>query len=374
MLQEQRVLQSASHARSVIAGHEVINLASNNYLGFADHPYLKQMARQFVDKWGAGAGAVRHIAGTFEIHQQLERKLAEFKGTATATVFQSGFATNQGVLGAILQEGDLVVSDELNHASIIDGLRLTKATKKVFKHADAAHLDRILAETPSDGFKLVITDGVFSMDGDIAPLDELITVTRKYGATLYVDDAHGSGVLGRHGKGTADHFGLADAPDLIQIGTLSKAWGVVGGYAAGPLGLDRLLRNTARPFVFSTAQPPAVVGAVIAALDLVQLEPAIMKKLWENTAYFRTEIESLGFDTMGSQTPIVPLYFGETDIANKASQMLLEEGIFVAGFGYPVVPKGKARIRNIVTAEHTPADLDKALAAYKKVGTRLGVI
>ncbi|MDB5963655.1 MAG: putative glycine C-acetyltransferase [Polaromonas sp.] len=374
MLQQQRVLQSASHARSLVGGREVINLASNNYLGFADHPYLKQMSRQFIDQWGAGAGAVRHIAGTFVIHEELERKLAEFKGTATATVFQSGFATNQGVLGALLREGDLVVSDELNHASIIDGVRLTKATKAVFKHADTDDLERILSSTACNGFKLVVTDGVFSMDGDIAPLDRIVDIARKHGATVYVDDAHGSGVLGRHGRGTADHFGLHGAADVIQIGTLSKAWGVVGGYAAGPPGLDTLLRHLARPFVFSTAQPPAVVGAVLAALELIQLDPLIMARLWKNTAYFRSEIHKIGFDTMGSQTPIVPLFFGENHVAARAVDMLLDEGVFAASFSYPVVPHGTARIRNIITAEHSEQDLDLALAAYAKVGRTLGVI
>lgn len=372
--QEARVLQSAQHARAIIDGRELVSMASNNYLGFADHPYLKERARAFLDEWGAGSGAVRHIAGTFAIHESLEGKLAAFKHADCATVFQSGFATNQGVLGALLREGDLVVSDELNHASIIDGMRLTKATRAIYKHADIADLQRILSGTPCEGLTLVVTDGVFSMGGDIAPLDRIMAVARAHGAILYVDDAHGSGVLGRDGRGTADHFGLHGEADLLQIGTLSKAWGVVGGYAAGPGGLDRLLKNTARPLVFSTSHPPAVVGAVLAALELVEREPEIMAALWTNTEFFRREMHGIGFDTMGSQTPIVPVYFGDSDLAAEASRMLFAQGVFALPIGYPVVPRGTARIRNIVTAEHTRDDLDAVLGAYRRIGTTLGII
>ena len=372
--QEARVMQRPQHARALIDGREVVNMACNNYLGFADHPYLKKRARAFLEAWGAGSGAVRHIAGTFTIHEELERQLAAFKHAECATVFQSGFATNQGVLGALLREGDLVVSDELNHASIIDGMRLTRATRAIFRHADVADLERILATTPCEGMRLVVTDGVFSMGGDLAPLDRVMAVARTHGAILYVDDAHGSGVLGRGGRGTADHFGLHDDPDLLQIGTLSKAWGVVGGYAAGPAGLDRLLKNTARPLVFSTSHPPAVVGAVMAAIELVEREPEIMAALWTNTAYFRREMQALGFDTMGSQTPIVPVYFGDSAAAAEASRMLFADGVFALPIGYPVVPRGSARIRNIVTAEHTRDDLETVLAAYRRVGAALGLI
>ncbi|EYB67067.1 pyridoxal phosphate-dependent acyltransferase [Deinococcus phoenicis] len=369
-----RVLESANRARTRVDGRDVVNLASNNYLGFADHPVLKEKAAAYLREWGAGAGAVRTIAGTLQIHEDFEQQLAGFKHTGSALVLGSGFTTNQGVLGTLLQPGDLVVSDELNHASIIDGLRLTKATKKIYKHADPADLDRVLAENDTDGLKLVVTDGVFSMDGDIAPLDRLIELARKYGAVTYVDDAHGSGVLGEAGRGTVHHFGYEHADDVIQVGTLSKAWGVVGGYAAGHHDLRQLLINRARPYLFSTAQPPAVVGALSAALELVQQDPSFMERLWENTRSFKAELARLGFDTMGSQTPITPVLFGEPEAAFEASRRLLDEGIFAVGLGFPTVPKGQARIRNIVTAEHTREDLDQALAAYERVGRALGVI
>lgn len=369
-----RVLDDANRARTRVDGKDVINLASNNYLGFADHPELKEKAKIYTDQWGAGAGAVRTIAGTLRIHEDFEEQLAAFKHTGSALVLQSGFTTNQGVLGTLLKEGDLVVSDELNHASIIDGLRLTKATKKVYKHADMTDLERVLRENPCEGLILVVTDGVFSMDGDIAPLDQIVTIARQYGAVTYVDDAHGSGVLGEAGRGTVHHYGFEHAEDVIQVGTLSKAWGVVGGYAAGHADLRQLLLNRARPYLFSTAHPPAVVGALSAALELVQRDPSFMERLWDNTRYFKTELERLGFDHMGSQTPITPVVFGEASAAFEASRQLFEEGIFAVGLGFPTVPKEKARIRNIVTAEHTRDDLDRALAAYEKVGKALGTI
>ena len=369
-----RVLDQANHARTRVDGQEVVNLASNNYLGFADHPALKEKAEAYLRQWGAGAGAVRTIAGTLRIHEDFEEQLAQFKHTGSALVLQSGFTTNQGVLGTLLKEGDLVVSDELNHASIIDGLRLAKATKKVFKHADLADLERVLRENDTGGLKLVVTDGVFSMDGDIARLDEIVPLARRYGAVTYVDDAHGSGVLGEAGRGTVHHFGFDHADDVIQVGTLSKAWGVVGGYAAGHHDLRQLLINRARPYLFSTAQPPAVVGALSAALELVQSDPSFMERLWDNTRYFKAELQGLGFDLMGSQTPITPVLFGETETAFEASRQLFKEGIFAVGLGFPTVPRGSARIRNIVTAEHTREDLDQALTAYRKVGKALGTI
>ncbi|WP_288402750.1 glycine C-acetyltransferase [uncultured Deinococcus sp.] len=369
-----RVLDAANRARTRVDGREVVNLASNNYLGFADHPVLKAKAAAYLEEWGAGAGAVRTIAGTLRIHEDFEEQLAEFKHTGSALVLQSGFTTNQGVLGTLLKEGDLVVSDELNHASIIDGLRLTKATKKVYRHADPDDLERLLRENDTDGLKLVVTDGVFSMDGDVAPLDRLVEVARRYGAVTYVDDAHGSGVLGEAGRGTVHHFGLAEAEDVLQVGTLSKAWGVVGGYAAGHADLKQLMLNRARPYLFSTAQPPAVVGALSAALELVQSDPSFMERLWDNTRFFKAELARLGFDTMGSETPITPVVFGEAEAAFEASRRLFAEGIFAVGLGFPTVPRGKARIRNIVTAEHTRDDLEQALAAYARVGRALGTI
>ncbi|MDL2343537.1 BioF/Kbl family PLP-dependent acyltransferase [Deinococcus sp. MIMF12] len=369
-----RVLETANRARTRVDGRDVVNLASNNYLGFADHPEIKARAAEYLHTWGAGAGAVRTIAGTLTIHEDFERQLAEFKHTGSALVLGSGFTTNQGVLGTLLQPGDLVVSDELNHASIIDGLRLTKATKKIYRHSDPDDLDRVLAENPTDGLKMVVTDGVFSMDGDIAPLGRLIEVARKHGAVTYVDDAHGSGVLGEAGRGTVHHFGFETAEDVIQVGTLSKAWGVVGGYAAGHADLRQLLINRARPYLFSTAHPPAVVGALSAALELVQRDPSFMERLWDNTRFFKAELARLGFDTMGSQTPITPVLFGEPEAAFEASRRLLDEGVFAVGLGFPTVPRGQARIRNIVTAEHTRDDLEHALTAYERVGRALGVI
>ena len=369
-----RVLEAPQRARTRILGHEVINLASNNYLGFADHPFVKERAAQYLHAWGAGAGAVRTIAGTLIIHEEFETQLAAFKHTGSALVLQSGFTTNQGVLGTLLQEGDLVVSDELNHASIIDGLRLAKATKKVFKHKDMADLRRVLSENPTEGLILVVTDGVFSMDGDIAPLGEMVAIAREYGAVTYVDDAHGSGVLGEQGRGTVHHFGLQDATDVLHIGTLSKAWGVVGGYAAGPTELRDLLINRARPFLFSTGHPPAVVGALSAAIELIQNDSSFMERLWANTRFFKAELNRLGFDTFGSETPITPVIFGEAETAFQASRRLLSLGVFAVGLGFPTVPKGLARIRNIVTAEHTQDDLEIALSAYQTVGREMGTI
>ncbi|PNY81727.1 glycine C-acetyltransferase [Deinococcus koreensis] len=368
-----RVLDAANRARTRVDGREVVNLASNNYLGFADHPALKARAAEYLEKWGVGAGAVRTIAGTLRIHEELEEQIAAFKHTGSALVLHSGFTTNQGVLGALLREGDLVISDELNHASIIDGLRLTKATKKVYRHADAADLERLLQEHDTDGLKLVVTDGVFSMDGDLAPLDALVAVARKHGAVTYVDDAHGSGVMGESGRGTVHHFGFEYADDVIQVGTLSKAWGGVGGYAAGHANLRQLLINRARPYLFSTAQAPATVGALAAALEEVQRDPTLMERLWDNTRYFKAELARLGFDTMGSVTPITPVLFGEPAAAFEASRRLFEQGVFAVGLGFPTVPRGSARIRNIVTAEHTRDDLDHALQAYQTVGRSLGV-
>ena len=369
-----RVLEAPQRARTRILGREVVNLASNNYLGFADHPFLKERAAAYLAQWGAGAGAVRTIAGTLQIHEDFEAQLAEFKHAGSALVLGSGFTTNQGVLGALLQDGDLVVSDELNHASIIDALRLSKATKKVFRHKDLHDLRRILTEHDTEGLKLVVTDGVFSMDGDIAPLDRLVPLAREFGAVTYVDDAHGSGVLGEQGRGTVHHFGFQHQGDVIQVGTLSKAWGVVGGYAAGPQDLRDLLINKARPFLFSTGHPPAVVGALSAAIELVQRDPSFMQRLWANTHFFKRELTTLGFDILGSQTPITPVIFGEAPAAFEASRRLLERGIFAVGLGFPTVPRGSARIRNIVTAEHTREDLDAALSAYGQVGRELGVI
>ncbi len=369
-----KVLEAPQAPLTRVEGREVVNLASNNYLGLADHPYLKEKARQYLERWGVGSGAVRTIAGTFPYHLELEEALARFKGTEAALLFTAGFTANQGVLGALLKEGDLVFSDELNHASIIDGLRLTRATRLVYRHNDLDHLEELLKTHETEGLKLVVTDGVFSMDGDIAPLDRLIPLAKRYGAAVYVDDAHGSGVLGELGRGTVHHYGFQEDPEVIQVATLSKAWAGIGGYAAGSLALKDLLINRARPFLFSTSLPPAVVGGLLGALELIQKEPERIERLWANTRHFKTELARLGYDTLGSQTPIIPVLFGEAPLAFEASRLLLEEGVFAVGIGYPTVPKGKARIRNIVTAAHTQGMLDRALEAYAKVGRRLGVI
>ncbi|WP_457630424.1 glycine C-acetyltransferase [Oceanithermus sp.] len=367
------VLEAPQEPVTRVAGREVVNLASNNYLGLANHPFLKERAREYLERWGVGSGAVRTIAGTFTYHEEFEEKLAAFKGTESALVLQSGFTANQGVLGALLKPGDLVFSDELNHASIIDGLRLTKATRHVYRHADVAHLRELLAAHDSDGLKLIVTDGVFSMDGDVAPLDRIVPLAAEFGAVVYVDDAHGSGVLGELGRGTVHHFGFHEDPNVIQVATLSKAWAVIGGYAAGARELRELLVNRARPFLFSTSHPPAVVGALMGALELIAREPERIERLWENTRYFKEQLAGLGFDTMGSQTPITPVLFGEAPAAFEASRMLLERGVFAVGIGFPTVPRGKARIRNIVTAAHTREQLDRVLEAYADVGRRLGI-
>jgi len=368
-----RTLESPQEARVRIEGRWVVNLASNNYLGLANHPYLKARAREYMERWGVGSGAVRTIAGTFSYHQAFEEELARFKGTESALVFQSGFTANQGVLGSLLQEGDLAISDELNHASIIDGLRLTRATRRVYRHADMDHLEELLQE-PTSGLKMVITDGVFSMDGDIAPLDRIVPLAHRYGAVVYVDDAHGSGVLGEFGRGTVHHFGFQADPEVIQVATLSKAWASIGGYAAGSRQLRELLINRARPFLFSTSHPPAVVGALSAALELIQREPFRLEQLWQNTRFFKSELQRLGFDLLGSATPITPVLFGEARAAFEASRRLLEKGVFAVGLGFPTVPRDKARIRNIVTAAHTEEMLDQALQAYAEVGRALGII
>ncbi len=369
-----KVLEAPQAAITRVDGQEVVNLASNNYLGFANHPHLKKRAMEFLDIWGAGSGAVRTIAGTFSYHQAFEETLAAFKGTEAAMAFQSGFTANQGVLGSLLQPGDVVISDELNHASIIDGLRLTKADRRVYKHADISDLDAQLAAVRTEGLKLVVTDGVFSMDGDVAPLDRIVPVAKRHGALVYVDDAHGSGVMGELGKGTVHHFGFQADPDVIQVATLSKAWAVMGGYAAGVKDLRELLINRARPILFSTSLPPAVVGALVGAFELIQLEPQRIERLWENTHYFKQELNRLGFDTMHSQTPITPVAMGEAEAAFEASRALLKRDVFAVGIGFPTVPRGKARIRNILTADHTRPMLDRALVAYQAVGRELGVI
>ena len=372
--QRLRELESACGPVCRVDGREVINLASNNYLGLANHPKLKEAALEAVRKFGVGSGAVRTIAGTMSLHLELERRIAEFKRVEACVVFQSGFAANAGTVAAILGPEDHIISDELNHASIIDGCRLSKASIHVFPHRDVAAADRILSElADTSGRKLLITDGVFSMDGDIAPLPELVEVAERHGAIMMVDDAHASGVLGRCGRGSVDHFGLDGRVD-IQVGTLSKAIGALGGYVCGSRDLIEYLYHRARPFLFSTSHPPSVAASCLAAFELLEREPERIEDLWRNTEYFKRQLKSAGFQTGASQTPITPILVGEAALAHRFSAALFEEGVFATGIGYPTVPKGKARIRTIVTATHTREQLDRALEILVQVGRRLGIL
>ena len=368
-----RTLEGEQRARTRYDGREVVNLASNNSLGLAAHPRVKEAAARAAERFGAGSGAVRTIAGTMTLHQELERRFAAFKGAEAALMFPSGFAANAGTVAAILTRDDVIVSDELNHASIIDGARLSRAEIRVFPHRDVGAADRLLARGAS-GRSLLITDGVFSMDGDVAPLPDLVEVAERHGAIMMVDDAHASGVLGPGGKGTVAHFGLDPARVDVQVGTLSKAIGVLGGFIAGPAHLIEWLKNRGRPFLFSTSAPPAVAAACIAALDVLEAEPERIERLWENTRAFKEGRHRLGFDTGASETPITPVIAGEERAAQELSAGLWEEGVFTPAVVYPTVPKGRARVRTIVTADHTEADLERALGAFERVGRKLGLI
>jgi glycine C-acetyltransferase len=368
-----RILAGEQRPTSRFDSREVINLSSNNYLGLTTHPKLREAALAAVKELGVGSGSVRTIAGTMELHMELERRIAAFKKTEASVVFQSGFAANAGTVAAILGKDDLILSDELNHASIIDGARLSRAAIRVFPHRDPAALGRLLEETASVKRRLVITDGVFSMDGDIAPMREITALARTHGAIMMVDDAHASGVLGQAGRGTVDHFGLHGQVD-IQVGTLSKAIGVLGGYVAGSASLIEYLYHRARPFLFSTSHPPAVAAACLAAFDVLESEPERIERLWSNTKRFKDGLKRLGFDTGLSETPITPIMVGEADLAMKFSDRLFERGLFAQGIGYPTVAKGKARLRTIVTATHTEAELDRALSILEDVGRGLAII
>ena len=369
-----RELQSACEPVCRADGREVINLASNNYLGLANHPKLKEAAIRAIEQLGAGTGAVRTITGTMAIHMELERRIAAFKDTEACVVFQSGFAANAGTVSAILGPEDHIVSDELNHASIIDGCRLSKAKIHIFRHRDAAHAAEILEGLKDQpGRKLLITDGVFSMDGDIGPLPELVGIAEKYGAIMMVDDAHASGVLGRNGRGTVDHFGVHGRVH-IQVGTLSKAIGVLGGYVCGSRDLIEYLYHRARPFLFSTSHPPAVTAACMAAFELLEQEPERIERLWDNTRYFKAALRDQGFDTGASETPITPIMVGEAATAHRFSAALFEEGLWATGIGFPTVPRGKARVRTIVTAAHTREQLDRAVEILARVARRMGIL
>jgi glycine C-acetyltransferase len=367
------IMDGPSGARITVNGRpNIVNLSSNNYLGLANHPKLKQAAIQAVEEWGAGAGAVRPIIGTMRLHTELEQRLAAFKHVEATLVFQSGFTANAGVIPTITDAQDAIITDELNHASIIDGVRLSKAQRKIYKHNDMNSLEDALKETSGAKKRLIITDGVFSMDGDIAPLPDIVQLAAQYNAATMVDDAHGSGVLGG-GRGTAFHFGVHEKID-VQLGTLSKAVGVMGGYIAGSASLIDWLIQRARPFLFSTAQPPAAVGAILAAIELMETDPSLTERLWENARYWKEGLQGLGFDTGISQTPITPVMVGDEGKAQQLQRDLFEEGVLALAIVFPTVPLGKARIRTMPSAMHERADFDDALNAFEKAGKKLGII
>ncbi len=374
-----RVLEDEQAAVCTFDGKQVINLASNNYLGLTTHPKLREAALAATKKYGVGSGAVRTIAGTMSLHMQLEEKIARFKNVEACVVFQSGFTANAGTVSAVLGKDDFIISDELNHASIIDGCRLSKAKILVFRHKDMAHAEQQLASVQNQpGRKLLITDGVFSMDGDIGPLPELCALAEKYGAIMMVDDAHASGVLGRNGRGTIDHFGMHGRVD-IQVGTLSKAIGALGGYVCGTRDLIDFLYHRGRPFLFSTSHPPSVAATCIAAFDVLEQEPERIEQLWKNTNFLKSELGRLGFNIGGvntpkSETPITPIITGEGRLAMEFSRELFKEGVMATGIAFPTVPEGKARIRTIVTATHTQDELEKALEVIARVGKKLRII
>ena len=374
-----RVLEDEQAPECTFDGKKVINLASNNYLGLTTHPKLREAALEATRKYGVGSGAVRTIAGTMKIHMELEEKIARFKNVEACVVFQSGFAANAGTVSAVLGKEDFIISDQLNHASIIDGARLSRAKILVFNHKDIAHAEEQLASVKDQaGRKLLISDGVFSMDGDIGPLPALCDLAEKYGAIMMVDDAHASGVLGRNGRGTIDHFHQHGRVD-IQVGTLSKAIGALGGYVCGTRDLIDFLYHRARPFLFSTSHPPSVAATCIAAFDVLEQEPERIQKLWENTLFWKKELGLLGFDiggktTPASQTPITPIIIGEGARTMEFSRELFKEGVLGTGIAFPTVPEGKARVRTIMTATHTKEELTQALEVLGRVGKRMGIL
>jgi len=374
-----RVLEDQQEPVCTYDGKRVINLASNNYLGLTSHPKLREAAIEATRKYGVGSGAVRTIAGTMRIHMELEEKIARFKNVEACVVFQSGFTANAGTVSSILGKDDFIISDELNHASIIDGARLSRARIKVFRHRDTAHAEELLQEVQTEpGHKLLITDGVFSMDGDIGPVDKLCDLADKYGAIMMVDDAHASGVLGRNGRGSVDHFHCDGRVD-VQVGTLSKAIGALGGYVCGSRDLIEYLYHRARPFLFSTSHPPSVAATCIAAFDILENEPERIERLWENTRYFKQQLAEAGFNiggvnTPASETPITPIILGDGRITMEFSRLLFEAGIMATGIAFPTVPEGKARIRTIMTSEHTRAQLDQALETMSRIGKQMAIL
>jgi glycine C-acetyltransferase len=371
-----RVLEGEQRPEATFDGKQVINLSSNNYLGLTTHKALKRASIEAVRQYGVGAGAVRTISGTMALHMELERQIAQFKGTEACVVFQSGFTANAGTVAAILGKEDVIISDELNHASIIDGCRLSRATIKIFKHRDVADCERVCKETENwPGHKLLISDGVFSMDGDIAPLKELCALAEQYNCIMMIDDAHSSGVLGRNGRGTVDHLGCHGRVH-IQVGTLSKAIGAMGGYVCGSKELIDFLYHRARPFLFSTSHPPATAAACQAAFTLLDSAAGerLVKKLWANTKFFKRELKRHGFSYGGSQTPIVPVHVGEAAKAFEFSRKLFDAGVYAPAVGYPTVAEGKARLRVIVTATHKRAELSRAADIMAEVAKPLGIL
>lgn len=373
-----RVLQGPSTPRCVVDGKQVLMLCSNNYLSLSNHPKLKAAAIEAVKTHGAGSGSVRPIAGNLDLHMELERRLARFKEAEASLVYQTGFAANAGLIPQLADAGDLIVSDELNHGSIIDGVRLSRADRAVYRHCDIADLEKVMegAKRHSPPYRriLVITDGVFSMDGDIAPLDRICKIARGHGAMVYVDDAHGEGVLGEGGRGIVSHFGLGRSDVHVEMGTFSKAFGVVGGHISGSRALVDFAYNKSRTWLLSGSHPPAVAAACIAAIDVLETEPQHVKNLWDNTDYFRKGIRALGFDTGNSRTPIIPVMIGESGAAKRFSSMLFDAGIFALPIVFPMVAKDKARIRTIMNAALTRADLDEAIEAFGKIGRKLGIV
>ncbi len=369
-----RTIESPQGAWLTVDGRRVLNFCSNNYLGLANHPRLVEAARKAMEQYGVGPGAVRTIAGTMRLHVELERRLAEFKGVEAAITFQSGFAANLATIPAIVGREDVIFSDQLNHASIIDGCRLSRAKIIAYPHNDVEALEDLIKEHgPQYRRKLIVTDGVFSMDGDIAPLPRLAELAKRYGCILMVDDAHGEGVLGRGGRGIVDHFDLHGVVD-IEVGTMSKAFGVMGGVVAGSRRLIEWLRQRGRPFLFSSAMTVPDVAACLAAIDLLEESTELVDRLWDNARYFKKSMQELGFDTGKSETPITPIMLGEAPLAQEFSRRLFEEGVFAMAIGYPTVPKGAARIRVMPSAAHTREDLDFAIRAFEKVGRELGVL
>jgi glycine C-acetyltransferase len=374
LYQKLRILETEQRPVARFDGREVVNLSSNNYLGLTTHPRLRQKALEAIEKWGVGSGAVRTIAGTMSIHMELEEKIARFKQVESSVVFQSGFTANAGTVQAILTREDVIISDELNHASIIDGCRLSRAEIKVFPHKDLDACEKILKELSGRTCrKLLITDGVFSMDGDIAPLPGLVELAEKYGCIMMIDDAHASGVLGRNGRGTVDHFNLHGRVD-IQVGTLSKAIGALGGYVCSTRDTIEYLYHRARPFLFSTSHPPSVAATCLAAFEVLEDEPQLIERLWSNTRFFKDGLRKLGFNTGMSETPITPVMVGDAALAHQFSRELFAEGVFAMSVGFPTVPVGKARIRTIVTATHTEQELGRALQILEHVGRKLHII